>query len=150
MARRKEPYKYNDTIWRAKRGFSAQMREFTKMFEDNTGFVITGAMFLMGNAIIESTPYKTGRAQHHWALGLNERSSFPYDSSLNGSRNPDIDDGPILGWKPGDTIFLYNNAPYIGLLEDGMSTQAGPGIMVAANIARWPDFIAQSARDLQL
>jgi len=44
--------------------------------------------------------------------------------------------GAVAGMEVGDVIYMSNNLPYAGRLEDGSSTQA-PGGMVKLTVQRW-------------
>lgn len=128
---------------------NAQIRAVSEQFGEQTGQVLIGAMFYLGSAVKEDTPYRTGRATAHWKLALNGRPG-PYDPMLTEARGMTIDIGPIEHWKPGDRIHLYNKAPYAVLLEEGWSKQAGPGQMLRHNVDRFPEFMERAAMEEDL
>lgn len=87
--------------------------------------------------VVQKTPVRTGNAQANWqvAIGKNDTSEIEYEGGASGAEGKALTAGlkEIARIKLGDTIYVVNNAPYIGVLENGSSEQA-PGGMVEVSI----------------
>ena len=91
----------------------------------------------VGTELVNRTPFLTGQARSNWRPGV-------------GSANNDIKTGPgsnvgsigeiqqtFNSASPGQPIFITNNLPYIGRLNEGWSKQAVAGyIQTAIKIGR--------------
>jgi hypothetical protein len=84
----------------------------------------------IGEELVPATPVDTGFARANWRPSLNAPASVPI-SQLDPSGAATIAKITTVSkrWKPGDTLFITNNAPYIGALNAGSSPQAGPGFV---------------------
>ena len=87
--------------------------------------------------LIISTPVDIGTARSNWVISLGAENTdfilaYAPGSHLGIAEKTNafaaIIQGrhEIAGALPGQTIFLCNNAPYIGILNDGHSKQAPP------------------------
>jgi hypothetical protein len=79
--------------------------------------------------VIKKSPVDTGRFRNNWHVGINqspEATDSPADKSgamaAAGSQ-------VIASAKPGETIWISNNLPYAGALENGHSGQAASGVL---------------------
>ena len=74
--------------------------------------------------------YVGGRARGNWQVGLNETNEEEFDDE-DPSGGSTIADGSqtILSAMPFGVIWLFNNVPYIGRLENGWSSQAPNGMV---------------------
>jgi hypothetical protein len=89
-----------------------------------------------------NTPVDTSRALSNWQIGLGRPFMFDvgpfvegkYGSTEAQSREQAIKAAQYLlsFRKPGQTIYLSNNAPYIRKLNDGYSKQSAGGFIEAA------------------
>lgn len=70
-----------------------------------------------------NTPVDTGRARSNWlpSIGTPRR-----DTIEDRGGSPEID---FNGYKLGETIFISNNLPYIGALNNGSSKQSPAGFV---------------------
>lgn len=85
------------------------------------------------------TPVDTSQAISNWKISLNQVTVLaipPYVQGKKGSSQAEsikatIDAAKLVlaAKKPGDTIWISNVLPYIGLLNDGTSTQAPAGFV---------------------
>lgn len=85
------------------------------------------------------TPVDTSQAISNWRITLNQRAVLaipPYAHGKKGSSQAEsikatIDAAKLVlaAKKPGDTVWISNVLPYIGLLNDGSSTQAPSGFV---------------------
>lgn len=95
-----------------------KMDAFVREFANDTAF-----------QIVSTTPFLTGFCRAHWQSYLNDDYSHavvaPKGSSEKGATYGDISDvmasltAVIAGAIAGDTIHLFNNCPYVRVLEDG-------------------------------
>jgi len=125
--------------------FDVQLRKWAKKTEEDLGYIVLDAAQLMGDAVVQSTPFRSGRAKAHWRFGINSRPGG-YDRTKRAGIDHYIDVEPLNGWKVGDNIHLYNKAPYVALLEAGMSPQAPAGSIFRDHVANWDLYVAQAAR----
>lgn len=96
------------------------------------------------SSVILDTPVDTGRARGNWQTSTNT----PKRAELNRKDKPGTaaiaEIEANLG-KPGSTVYLANNLPYIVDLEYGSSKQAPKG-MVRKNVARVRTIIRKQAQ----
>ena len=82
--------------------------------------------------VVARTPVKSGRARANWQAGL-ER---PPEGVLNETDKDGLTTiargrAAISRARPFETIWIVNNLPYIGVLEQGSSRQAPRGMATA-------------------
>ena len=87
----------------------------------------------IGEEVVPATPVDTGFARANWLPGLNA------PPVVTVTRNDKTGRGAISRiavvsrqFKAGDTLYITNNAPYIGALDAGSSPQAKKGFVKAA------------------
>lgn len=88
------------------------------------------------------TPVDTSNALSNWQVALNDPEMseiYPYVPGYKGSSQPQSTAMAIAkakdvlkNKKPGETIFISNNAPYIIDLNNGSSKQASAGFVERA------------------
>jgi hypothetical protein len=80
--------------------------------------------------IVQKTPVDTGRARGNWQVTEGSPAAGTLES-VDRSGGPTISKGTgeILAAKPFGKIWITNNLPYIGVLEDGSSLQAPAGMV---------------------
>jgi len=121
--------------------FSAQVAGFGKAASQRVQNVRKGVTIKLLGAVVLDTPVDTGRARANWNISQDQP-----DRTVN----EDTDKGGVtvlnkitaeVQKTSGDTpVFLTNNLPYIGGLENGNSKQAPQG-MVRRNIVRFARLI---------
>jgi hypothetical protein len=85
--------------------------------------------------VVARTPVKTGRARANWQAGLERPPDGVLEKTdMDGRTTVDRGRAAIARARPFETIWIVNNLPYIGALEQGSSRQAPRG-MVAATLA---------------
>lgn len=82
------------------------------------------------------TPVDTSNALSNWQVSINEPileeipPYFPgkYGSTRTASAQKTVEEAAavLVDKKPGQTVYIVNNAPYIDLLNMGKSSQADP------------------------
>jgi len=92
--------------------------------------------------LLSVTPVDTSEALSNWMLTIDEPWSVPlpphvpgmFGSTQSESINAGLQQGEqqLALKKPGDAIFITNNAPHIRLLNDGSSKQAPAGFVQRA------------------
>ena len=116
--------------------FAHTLEELADVIDADYSKVVRLTVLKIYKNIIMRSPVDTGayRASHGIAVG-NEPSE---SEGLKGERTDEEltaleNEFPGLDWKLGDgTIWIYNNQPYAGRLEDGHSKQAPNGVYSVA------------------
>lgn len=81
----------------------------------------------VGEDVVEATPVLTGFAKGNWRPSLNAPAAFPVTVlDPTGSSTKAKIAAVASRARPGDTLFIVNNAAYIGALNAGSSPQAEP------------------------
>jgi hypothetical protein len=122
--------------------FNSRMRRLAKNTATNlTAKVNKIALQVLLN-ILQSTPVDTGMAISNWILSLSDPSDEqipPYSPGSKGStRQRNIGaayntaQAGIQDRTPKQIIYITNSLPYIGLLNDGSSSQAPSGFVQSA------------------
>lgn len=83
--------------------------------------------------IVERTPVDTGIAQSNWNITRSSPDFMTQDTPSSVQQNFNKT-GDLDGLKFGETTHIANGLPYIVPLEEGHSTQAPPGVMVALSV----------------
>lgn len=107
-------------------GFSIRV-ELTEFASDE----IRKLGMLADQAIVAATPFKNGQAKANWLTSINEpetrindnASTFDRSGSYSLALAKSVTDGYPLNELP--DLWIVNNLPYIGRLNDGWSAQAG-------------------------
>ncbi len=85
--------------------------------------------------VVARTPVRTGRARANWQVGLERPpGGVLEETDKDGRTTVARGRAGIARARPFETIWIVNNLPYIGVLEQGSSRQAPRG-MVAATLA---------------
>ena len=85
--------------------------------------------------VVARTPVRTGWARANWQVGLERPPKGVLDETdKDGRTTVARGRAAIARARPFETIWIVNNLPYIGVLEQGSSRQAPRG-MVAATLA---------------
>lgn len=131
------------------RNFSIACDRFAAKMKLGVTTVQKRIAFDLYGRIIAKTPVDTGRARASWTIasGSPDRTV----AAQGGLPAPQIPLGLLV--KPGETIWIANNLPYITALEDGHSKQAPSG-MVALSIEeirlKMRALISEGLRDANL
>ena len=114
--------------------FTGQIKKFNRKAEKAATMIFRGTSLSLFEKIVRRTPVDTGRARGNWMAGINRPSSDSpgYESVVARARL-------------GDSLFLTNNLPYIGVLENGSSEQAPHG-MVAVTVTEFRQVVSMEAR----
>ena len=123
--------------------FPEALAKFTKFLELSPQLITERITLDLWNKITEKTPVDTGRARAGWQITLNApgksvppemgKGTGKHKKSSMPPPEPDVAyPNPKITGK--EVVFITNNLPYIGVLEEGSSKQAPAG-MVRTSIA---------------
>lgn len=129
----------------------AQIRAIVTGLERVTERVVVRLSFHITANLVEDTPVDLGWARANWVpyVGTNRTTpvtSKPTPGGVAAQAAAQASaQAAVLGYRlASGAVFISNNVPYIGRLNDGSSTQAPRGF-VQAGIRRG---VEQTARDL--
>lgn len=88
----------------------------------------------VNNNLVLSTPRKTGRAKGDWQVNFDTASGGNTEIlDPTGQQTINRNTGEIVSFNGNyKDIYIENNLPYIGKLNDGSSTQAPAGFVESA------------------
>lgn len=119
--------------------FSLSVSEFVRKTGLRADLVLRKITLAIYDGVIRMTPVDTARARSGWQLGVNRVKLDALPEGLPSYPGADMKmaeavaaSGPV---RFGDTLWITNNVPYIGHLDDGSSTQAPTG-MVGPTLTR--------------
>lgn len=78
---------------------------------------------VIARELVLSTPVDTSRARSNWVVGLGGAETAEVPASSAGA-TISAAESEIARRKAGQDIYISNNVPYIGRLNDGSSAQA--------------------------
>lgn len=120
--------------------FDAKLTAFARRVQIAPQKVVKKVAFQLFRRIIEKTPVDTGRARASWniAIGAPDASVQPEGQYRSNPGGLAAKANTVLAGYGADDrlppVWISNNLPYIGELENGHSQQAPSG-MVALSIA---------------
>lgn len=116
----------------------ASLRDVARLFrrlgdrvEQNTHNMVRIAALAVDRKLVFRTPVDTGQARSNWLVGINAPTRQTEGVESPGAAIARAS-ATIRASKPGDTIYISNNLPYIGELNRGKSRQAPPGFVEQA------------------
>lgn len=124
------------------KSFGRRMRVVGRAVEDNASKLVRRVALAVDAEVVISTPVDTGRARSNWQTELNTAPEGTREAYSEGKEGSTV--GPntqaaldqaratVAAHKPGDTVHITNNLPYIGRLNDGWSAQAPSGYVETA------------------
>ena len=133
--------------------FADSMLRRARQVDDGRARLLREVGLRIDQTVVLGTPVDTGRARSNWIVEFNAsprstRDAFFPTIALNSSALTLLNQrfserqnaqaaiaeaaGKLASVRPGDTIFIVNNLPYIGPLADGLSPQAPPGYVRTA------------------
>lgn len=116
---------------RNKRKFEVSLDEFAAQIGVNVATVVKKLSFDIFADVVVGTPVDTGRAMNNWVISVGSPSRHVTDEG--GPKASVAADkastalGELATVRPFDTVWISNNLPYIGFLEEGSSKQAPSG-----------------------
>lgn len=119
--------------------FNKRMKAHGANVVKNANIIKRKAALAVDATVVLATPVDTGRARSNWQVSLNvpitdDRDAFaPGKAGSTGGTNAQAalnqGKGVIDSAQPGSGIYITNNLPYIGRLNDGSSAQAPAGFV---------------------
>lgn len=128
--------------------FNIRLEQLGKELEGDLQALAAAAAFASLSTVVLATPvgnpslwqnpvappgYVGGRARGNWqvAIGVpNDAETGRVDGG--GSVTIQTGRGTVAGYRLGPLIYVFNNVPYIGRLNDGFSSQAPAGFVERA------------------
>lgn len=84
-------------------------------------------------AVVVGTPVDTSHARANWQVGIGtEPTQELAETDVSGQATISKGNDTLKSKKPGDTIHIANNVPYIKRLNEGWSAQAPAGYIEKA------------------
>lgn len=123
--------------------FSSDIRAWSKKTQDAATRIIRGSALEIFGAIVRRTPVRTGRLRGNWQCEINTIPDGEVNTTASQALSRVSKKTSLM--KLTDRIYLVNNLPYAGVIENGSSTQA-PNGMVKVTIAEWQRIVAQQAK----
>lgn len=123
--------------------FEDDIKRFADKAEKAAEAVFRGTAIDLFTRIIKRTPIDTGRLRGNWQAALNQ----PILTETNNKANRALSQAGTVTKeaKTTDSIYLTNNLPYAGEIEDGHSKQAPYG-MVKLTIAEFKYLVDRRAK----
>ena len=132
----------------AQGSFRLGLRTFERRFGDRAERLIRAVALDVLGTIVKRTPVDTGRARGNWQATIGAPAGGITDQ-LDPTAALALAKGQaaLAGFRPGPSIFIVNNLPYIVRLEYGSSGQA-PGGMVRITAREWRAKVARIAQGM--
>lgn len=137
--------------------FSRRMEELGRRIDRNVPRFMRRLALAVDQAVVTATPVDTGRARSNWRASVNAPLTGEVDTYGPGGA---ATAGAIAQARSAvqavdssrDVIYISNNLPYIGRLNDGSSAQAPAGfvqqgVQAATNATRAARLLERSFRD---
>lgn len=122
--------------------FARRMRRRGRQVEDGVNRVVRATALVADREVVLATPVDTGRARSNWIVNVGGPSSeeiqpyAPGQAGSTGSANAQAAmaqaEAAVQNRQLEQDIFISNNLPYIGRLNDGYSAQAPAGFVQSA------------------
>jgi hypothetical protein len=115
------------------RQLEARLASVAQRLELGVSAVIGTVGVSIGAELVPATPVDTGYARANWRPSLNAPAEGPLTAlDPTGAATVARIGAVAKRFRPGDTFFIVNNAPYIGRLNAGSSPQAAAGFVQEA------------------
>jgi len=123
--------------------FSDDIKKWTEKTEKAATFVFRGTALDIFSKVILRTPVDTGRLRGNWQCTSNSLAS----GEINGTGQQSLSKVKTTTGKAKltDTLYLVNNLPYAGVIEDGSSDQAPQG-MIKVTVLEYQNIVKENVR----
>lgn len=120
--------------------FAKKLRKFANDLPNKNNEIKKALIIETATQVVADTPILTGQAQNNYffTVGSLDRASVlygPFNGARGGTMSLARAQKAASTVKPRQPVYMTNNLPYIGRLNDGYSTQA-PARFVQTAIAR--------------
>jgi len=122
--------------------FARRIRERGRQVEEGVNEIVKKTAIVADREVVLSTPVDTGRARSNWLLSLGGPSTSEIEAyaqgkgGSSGTANANAAmaqaQAAVQARRPEQDVYISNNVPYIGRLNDGWSAQAPAGFVQAA------------------
>ncbi|MBT9158788.1 MAG: hypothetical protein DDT26_00035 [Dehalococcoidia bacterium] len=105
---------------------AGNLKKRAKNVPPNTDQLVRKVILAIDRAVVLATPVDTGRARANWqpSIGQPAEGTLPEPASPSAGRDQSDVRAVIAGYRPGLTVHITNNLPYIERLNNGSSSQA--------------------------
>lgn len=105
--------------------FTRRIRARARGIEENIDALTRRVAVAVDQAVVVATPVDTGRARGNWQVGIGAPVTDETERlDPAGVETIATNNDKIASRKLGQDIFISNNVPYIGRLNEGSSSQA--------------------------
>jgi len=116
---------------RNQKRFEIGLEKFAKQMDLDVVLIVKKLSFDIFADVVAGTPVDTGRAMNNWMISVGSPSREVTEkgggsSTISTSKQAEATAG-LATVRPFDTVWISNNVPYIGFLEEGSSQQAPNG-----------------------
>lgn len=112
--------------------FALELQELANALPGHVNETVRRVAVAVNQTITLATPVDTGRARANWQVSLvGPETSQRNETDRGGSATIARNNAVIAGFE-GGKIWLSNNVPYIGRLNEGWSAQAPAGFVEKA------------------
>lgn len=113
--------------------FARRIRLRGRQVEERSGKLLRETALRILTQVVQSTPVDTGRARGNWQVTVDS----PVSSEITrldkvGGSTVASGQANMASARSGNTIYISNNVPYIGRLNEGSSSQAPAGFVELA------------------
>jgi hypothetical protein len=122
--------------------FARRIRLRGRQSEEGINRIVREVALVADREVVMQTPVDTGRARSNWLLSLGGPSGAEIAAYAEGKKGSTSGANSraameqaktaVAARQPEQDIYISNNLPYIGLLNDGSSAQAPAGFVQAA------------------
>lgn len=122
----------------ADESFESLSRRLEKIADQvgaNAERAIKGSALVADSTLVLGTPVDTGRARAGWQVSFGSPALADLPATVvdqSGASTIAVNEGKILQFKIGPSLFIANSVPYIARLDQGYSQQAPEGFSRAA------------------
>ena len=112
------------------RDFERRLDRIARRMTAGVELLVQNVAEEIGDAVVIYTPVDTGYARGNWRPSLNAPAGAPI-SVLDPTGQATVARIVAVArqYRVGQTLYIVNNAPYIGSLNEGSSPQAPPGFV---------------------
>lgn len=122
--------------------FAPNLSLLTLQIVGNIDEAVRKVALAIDQTVVMATPVDTGRARSNWLVNVGSARTDVIDAYFpggSGSTAPENINAAleqaknaVAGYTSGSTIYISNNLPYIGRLNEGWSRQAPAGYVLQA------------------
>lgn len=128
--------------------FALDLSKFAAKAGGNMDLVVRKVSLDLMARVIRRTPVDTGRARANWQVAIETIPVGEVEGSdKSGAKTLTAAAATVQSMIAGHVVYLVNNVPYIGVLEDGSSKQAPAG-MLEVTLQEYPGIVQLAASEV--